>query len=63
VVLRGYDRREVDRFLLGEDDGPFGRARFSVARRGYDRDEVDAFLDQLRNAHESWARSAGDGTT
>lgn len=53
VVRRGYDRGEVDRFLLGEEGGPFGAAQFTIARRGYDCGEVEAFLTELRRVHES----------
>ncbi|MGW0665346.1 DivIVA domain-containing protein [Streptodolium elevatio] len=45
LVRRGYARGEVDRFLLGEDGGPYGEPpEFTVVARGYDPGEVDAFL-------------------
>ncbi|MGR6997424.1 DivIVA domain-containing protein [Yinghuangia aomiensis] len=59
VVRRGYDRREVDRFLLGGDGGPLGEACFSIALRGYDRGEVDAFLAMLRAAGVRTQTGAG----
>jgi hypothetical protein len=50
VVRRGYDRGEVDRFLLGENGGPYGEAKFTLVRRGYDCGEVDTRLADLRAA-------------
>ncbi|WP_436791914.1 DivIVA domain-containing protein [Yinghuangia sp. YIM S10712] len=60
VVRRGYDRAEVDRFLLGEDGGPFGPARFAVVRRGYDCGEVDAWISELRRVGSSGQAPAVD---
>ncbi|WP_439676766.1 hypothetical protein [Embleya sp. MST-111070] len=49
LVLRGYDRNAVDRFLCGEDGGPLGEPpRFAIVRRGYDRDQVEEFIRDLR---------------
>lgn len=59
VVWLGYDREEVDRFLLGGDGGPFGPTRFTVVRRGYDLDEVDAWIAKLRWLQGSDQASSG----
>ncbi|PRX22165.1 DivIVA domain-containing protein [Actinoplanes italicus] len=62
VVLRGYDRQQVDELLgrgfdaLGEDSGPARRAAardalraasFDVTLRGYDRMQVDKTVEKL----------------
>jgi DivIVA domain-containing protein len=62
VVVRGYDRAEVDRFIdrraveLDNRHSPdwlFSDVSFQVTVRAYDRSDVDAFLDQLRTEVES----------
>ncbi|MGW2485681.1 DivIVA domain-containing protein [Streptomyces sp. NPDC001606] len=49
VVLRGYDRRQVDRYLkaLAQGDSPEPLPAFRVVLRGYDRRQVDARIAEL----------------
>lgn len=49
VVLRGYDRHQVDRYLaaLAEADSPVGPPSFPIVTRGYDRRQVDARITDL----------------
>ncbi|MFD8143962.1 DivIVA domain-containing protein [Streptomyces sp. NPDC059708] len=46
VVLRGYDRRQVDQYFASPPHQRSGSPRFDLARRGYDRAQVDAAVRQ-----------------
>jgi DivIVA domain-containing protein len=56
VVLRGYDRDQVDRYLeaLSQADSPMAPPAFRVVLRGYDRRQVDARIKDV-------LRDRGDG--
>jgi DivIVA domain-containing protein len=49
IVLRGYDRKEVDGYLDAVEAGTPSTtpAAFKVSLRGYDRRQVDQYLEQL----------------
>jgi DivIVA domain-containing protein len=49
IVLRGYDRAEVDTYLDAVEAGTPATtpAGFKVSLRGYDRRQVDQYLEQL----------------
>lgn len=50
IVLRGYDRRQVDEYLTAVEGGavrPTSPTRFRIALRGYERSEVSAYIQRL----------------
>jgi DivIVA domain-containing protein len=50
VVLRGYDRNEVDRHLDAAEAGtPADPPSFRIVLRGYNRFEVDKYIEDLAN--------------
>jgi DivIVA domain-containing protein len=64
VVLRGYDRAQVDALVASVEEtlkstNPavrsqalelLGKATFRVSMRGYDRFQVDAYIEQARTS-------------
>jgi DivIVA domain-containing protein len=52
VVLRGYDRAQVDEWIsqVQRSAPPYPRPSFNVALRGYDRAQVDAWVRQVADA-------------
>ncbi|MFC7242277.1 DivIVA domain-containing protein [Catellatospora aurea] len=56
VVLRGFERTEVDALLAQVDRGELSladnpRIDFTVVLRGYDREQVHAYLGLLAAQH------------
>ncbi|GHE03498.1 hypothetical protein [Streptomyces alanosinicus] len=51
IARRGYDRSQVDAYLVGLAEGtsPMAPPVFDIVRRGYDRAQVDARVAQLLN--------------
>jgi hypothetical protein len=49
LMRRGYNRRQVDRYLktLSEVDSPVGPPPFKIVGRGYNRQQVDARIKDL----------------
>lgn len=53
IVLRGYDRKQVDEYLDELESAttrPAELPRFRIAFRGYERRMVDAYVQQLFDA-------------
>jgi hypothetical protein len=50
IVLRGYDRRQVDAYLTELEAAttrPSSPPEFTIAFRGYERPGVDAYVQSL----------------
>jgi cell division septum initiation protein DivIVA len=61
IVLRGYDRDEVDTYLDGLESAttrPVAAPTFRIALRGYDRKGVDAHVEQALAALPASADAA-----
>jgi DivIVA domain-containing protein len=53
IVLRGYDREQVDEYLDSverAEAGPPSGPTFRIAFRGYDRRGVDRYIEELLTA-------------
>ena len=64
IVLRGYDRDEVDAYLDGLESAttrPATRPTFRIALRGYDRKGVNAYIEQVLAALPASAGTAAPG--
>jgi DivIVA domain-containing protein len=54
LVMRGYDRHEVDEYLLRLSEQPdLPRPKFALVMRGYDTEAVDLYLQALAHRPKS----------